>query len=162
MQRVPKGIEIRRFSIETENKTYKPIDVRKTIDEAWIGAKICILFLDYLCTSLPRISSFLTILIWCRGNTIHYLLHGCHHKHPMDGLRLVFPPAGAAIIAGPSMFSFFSLSHYIAKLWKVEVFLHFFSRMEEMEETIITVLDFIIRPIIIGRNGDLHSHDQLM
>ncbi|KAH7836811.1 hypothetical protein Vadar_005970 [Vaccinium darrowii] len=33
------------------------------------------------------------------GNTIHYLLHGCHHKHPMDGLRLVFPPAGAAIIA---------------------------------------------------------------
>ncbi|KAK8681464.1 hypothetical protein V6N13_053867 [Hibiscus sabdariffa] len=32
------------------------------------------------------------------GNTIHYLLHGCHHKHPMDGLRLVFPPAAAAIL----------------------------------------------------------------
>jgi hypothetical protein len=33
------------------------------------------------------------------GNTLHYLLHGCHHKHPMDSLRLVFPPAGAALIA---------------------------------------------------------------
>ncbi|XP_074331149.1 dihydroceramide fatty acyl 2-hydroxylase FAH1-like isoform X1 [Apium graveolens] len=33
------------------------------------------------------------------GNTFHYLLHGCHHKHPMDSLRLVFPPAGAAILA---------------------------------------------------------------
>ncbi|RVW30084.1 Dihydroceramide fatty acyl 2-hydroxylase FAH1 [Vitis vinifera] len=37
-----------------------------------------------------------------RGNTIHYLLHGCHHKHPMDGLRLVFPPAGAAVICVPA------------------------------------------------------------
>ncbi|XP_042512515.1 dihydroceramide fatty acyl 2-hydroxylase FAH1 [Macadamia integrifolia] len=33
------------------------------------------------------------------GNTMHYLLHGCHHKHPMDGLRLVFPPAGTAILS---------------------------------------------------------------
>ncbi|XP_011626583.1 dihydroceramide fatty acyl 2-hydroxylase FAH1 isoform X2 [Amborella trichopoda] len=35
------------------------------------------------------------------GNTMHYLLHGCHHKHPMDGLRLVFPPAAAAILCIP-------------------------------------------------------------
>ncbi|RDX72269.1 Dihydroceramide fatty acyl 2-hydroxylase FAH2, partial [Mucuna pruriens] len=35
------------------------------------------------------------------GNTIHYLLHGCHHKHPMDGLRLVFPPAATAILLMP-------------------------------------------------------------
>ena len=35
------------------------------------------------------------------GNTFHYLIHGCHHKHPMDGLRLVFPPAGTAIILVP-------------------------------------------------------------
>ncbi|KAK7246174.1 hypothetical protein RIF29_41034 [Crotalaria pallida] len=35
------------------------------------------------------------------GNTIHYLLHGCHHKHPMDGLRLVFPPAATAILLIP-------------------------------------------------------------
>ncbi|KAJ7969172.1 fatty acid hydroxylase 2 [Quillaja saponaria] len=35
------------------------------------------------------------------GNTLHYLLHGCHHKHPMDALRLVFPPAATAIIALP-------------------------------------------------------------
>lgn len=34
---------------------------------------------------------------------MHYLLHGCHHKHPMDGLRLVFPPAATAIIAVPVM-----------------------------------------------------------
>ncbi|KAE9600863.1 putative fatty acid hydroxylase [Lupinus albus] len=32
------------------------------------------------------------------GNTLHYLLHGCHHKHPMDGFRLVFPPAGGVIL----------------------------------------------------------------
>ncbi|KAL3643758.1 hypothetical protein CASFOL_014573 [Castilleja foliolosa] len=35
------------------------------------------------------------------ANTLHYLIHGCHHKHPMDGLRLVFPPAAAAILAVP-------------------------------------------------------------
>ncbi|KAK7331300.1 hypothetical protein VNO77_25522 [Canavalia gladiata] len=35
------------------------------------------------------------------GNTMHYLLHGCHHKHPMDGLRLVFPPAATAILLIP-------------------------------------------------------------
>ncbi|KAK4802458.1 hypothetical protein SAY86_000661 [Trapa natans] len=35
------------------------------------------------------------------GNTMHYLLHGCHHKHPMDGLRLVFPPAATAILCFP-------------------------------------------------------------
>ncbi|KAK8918594.1 Fatty acid 2-hydroxylase 2 [Platanthera zijinensis] len=35
------------------------------------------------------------------ANTFHYLLHGCHHKHPMDGLRLVFPPAATAIICIP-------------------------------------------------------------
>ncbi|KAG0504993.1 hypothetical protein M758_N003300 [Ceratodon purpureus] len=31
-------------------------------------------------------------------NTAHYFLHGFHHKHPMDGTRLVFPPAITAII----------------------------------------------------------------
>ncbi|KAJ7015353.1 dihydroceramide fatty acyl 2-hydroxylase FAH1 isoform X1 [Populus alba x Populus x berolinensis] len=35
------------------------------------------------------------------GNTVHYLLHGCHHKHPMDGLRLVFPPTATAILLVP-------------------------------------------------------------
>ncbi|GAB2241573.1 hypothetical protein Droror1_Dr00018348, partial [Drosera rotundifolia] len=35
------------------------------------------------------------------GNTLHYLLHGCHHKHPMDSLRLVFPPAATAILSLP-------------------------------------------------------------
>nr|BAK07445.1 predicted protein [Hordeum vulgare subsp. vulgare] len=35
------------------------------------------------------------------SNTAHYLIHGCHHKHPMDSLRLVFPPAGAAILCVP-------------------------------------------------------------
>ncbi|XP_010540644.1 PREDICTED: dihydroceramide fatty acyl 2-hydroxylase FAH1-like [Tarenaya hassleriana] len=35
------------------------------------------------------------------GNTAHYLMHGCHHKHPMDHLRLVFPPAATAILCIP-------------------------------------------------------------
>lgn len=35
------------------------------------------------------------------ANTLHYLLHGCHHKHPMDSLRLVFPPAATAILSLP-------------------------------------------------------------
>ncbi|KAI4371849.1 hypothetical protein MLD38_010148 [Melastoma candidum] len=35
------------------------------------------------------------------GNTAHYLIHGCHHKHPMDGLRLVFPPAATAVLLFP-------------------------------------------------------------
>ncbi|KVG59777.1 hypothetical protein Ccrd_026336 [Cynara cardunculus var. scolymus] len=35
------------------------------------------------------------------GNTLHYLLHGCHHKHPQDGLRLVFPPTATAILLVP-------------------------------------------------------------
>ncbi|KAG0496253.1 hypothetical protein HPP92_000807 [Vanilla planifolia] len=34
-------------------------------------------------------------------NTLHYMLHGCHHKHPMDALRLVFPPAATAILCIP-------------------------------------------------------------
>ena len=33
-----------------------------------------------------------------KGNTIHYHLHGYHHKHPMDGLRLTFPLAPATIL----------------------------------------------------------------
>jgi dihydroceramide fatty acyl 2-hydroxylase len=28
--------------------------------------------------------------------TLHFSLHGCHHKRPMDRLRLVFPPLFAA------------------------------------------------------------------
>ncbi|KAI1711123.1 nucleolar RNA-binding protein, nop10p family domain-containing protein [Ditylenchus destructor] len=30
--------------------------------------------------------------------TLHFLLHGLHHKTPMDGRRLVFPPAAGSII----------------------------------------------------------------
>ncbi|GAV91461.1 LOW QUALITY PROTEIN: FA_hydroxylase domain-containing protein, partial [Cephalotus follicularis] len=33
------------------------------------------------------------------ANTLHYLLHGCHHKHPMDALRLVFPPLATVILS---------------------------------------------------------------
>ncbi|KAH7372509.1 hypothetical protein KP509_17G007700 [Ceratopteris richardii] len=32
------------------------------------------------------------------GNTLHYVLHGFHHKHPMDKYRLVYPPVGVAFI----------------------------------------------------------------
>lgn len=33
------------------------------------------------------------------GVTVHFLLHGCHHKYPTDALRLVFPPAVGALVA---------------------------------------------------------------
>lgn len=32
--------------------------------------------------------------------TLHFLLHGLHHKTPMDGDRLVFPPTPALLIIG--------------------------------------------------------------
>ncbi|CAK5059125.1 unnamed protein product [Meloidogyne enterolobii] len=32
--------------------------------------------------------------------TLHFLLHGLHHKTPLDKDRLVFPPAAALIIVG--------------------------------------------------------------
>ncbi len=31
--------------------------------------------------------------------TAHFLFHGCHHKYPMDDMRLVMPPAAALPIA---------------------------------------------------------------
>jgi dihydroceramide fatty acyl 2-hydroxylase len=34
------------------------------------------------------------------GITFHFLFHGCHHKYPMDKLRLVFPPVPAALVVG--------------------------------------------------------------
>lgn len=33
------------------------------------------------------------------GKTLHFIVHGCHHKFPMDKMRLVFPPVAAAPIA---------------------------------------------------------------
>ncbi len=33
------------------------------------------------------------------GVTVHFLLHGCHHKYPADALRLVFPPALGCVVA---------------------------------------------------------------
>eukprot|EP00798_Chlamydomonas_sp_ICE-L_P020005 gene20005-26718_t len=34
------------------------------------------------------------------GITFHFLFHGCHHKYPMDRLRLVFPPLPASALVG--------------------------------------------------------------
>ncbi|KAL3140422.1 hypothetical protein ABBQ38_004682 [Trebouxia sp. C0009 RCD-2024] len=35
------------------------------------------------------------------GITLHFTFHGCHHKWPMDSLRLVFPPVPAVpIVSG--------------------------------------------------------------
>ncbi|XP_024370192.1 dihydroceramide fatty acyl 2-hydroxylase FAH1 [Physcomitrium patens] len=39
------------------------------------------------------------------SNTIHYVLHGFHHKHPMDSDRLVFPPLFALSIIIPVWFA---------------------------------------------------------
>lgn len=40
------------------------------------------------------------------ANTLHYLLHGCHHKHPQDPYRLVFPPALAAVFCTALVYPF--------------------------------------------------------
>lgn len=40
------------------------------------------------------------------GNTLHYLLHGCHHKHPQDPNRLVFPPLLCAVMSAAIVFPF--------------------------------------------------------
>ncbi|KAB2637144.1 fatty acid 2-hydroxylase 1-like [Pyrus ussuriensis x Pyrus communis] len=40
----------------------------------------------------------LTRTAW--GNTIHYAIHGYHHKYPMDAMRLVMPPPAAAALSG--------------------------------------------------------------
>lgn len=34
------------------------------------------------------------------GIFLHFLLHGCHHKYPMDTERLVFPPIPASWVIG--------------------------------------------------------------
>ncbi|TKR60003.1 hypothetical protein L596_029599 [Steinernema carpocapsae] len=41
--------------------------------------------------------------------TLHFLLHGLHHKTPMDGDRLVFPPTPALFIVGFFYFIYSSL-----------------------------------------------------
>lgn len=46
--------------------------------------------------------------------TAHFLLHGIHHFLPMDGLRLVMPPALAVVLAYPifMMYTAFIPHHY--------------------------------------------------
>lgn len=46
--------------------------------------------------------------------TLHFLLHGLHHKTPMDSDRLVFPPTAAAIIA-----TFFYVFYYNLLPWPI-------------------------------------------
>ncbi|CAI6000585.1 unnamed protein product [Closterium sp. NIES-65] len=40
-------------------------------------------------------------------NTLHYLLHGCHHKHPQDRFRLVMPPVLFATLSTVVAIPFF-------------------------------------------------------
>lgn len=54
------------------------------------------------CTNfIGQLYIFMILCTFSRWNTLHYLIHGCHHKHPMDGLRLVFPPAATAVLCVP-------------------------------------------------------------
>lgn len=64
----------------------------------WLVLYTCLSFIPPPFQCIASIHIFLT---FCRSNTIHYLFHGCHHKHPMDGMRLVFPPAATAILCVP-------------------------------------------------------------
>ncbi len=40
------------------------------------------------------------------GITLHFAFHGCHHKHPADRLRLVFPPLFAAPLVAAFLAAF--------------------------------------------------------
>ena len=40
-----------------------------------------------------------------KGIVLHFLLHGCHHKFPMDTDRLVFPPLPASLVIAPIWFA---------------------------------------------------------
>ncbi|XP_059848629.1 fatty acid 2-hydroxylase [Hypanus sabinus] len=42
--------------------------------------------------------------------TLHFMLHGQHHKSPFDGSRLVFPPVPASLVVG----LFFAAFHLLA------------------------------------------------
>ena len=67
------------------------------VEAAVVGGIFLWTFIEY---TLHRFLFHMkTTTYW--ANTLHYLLHGCHHKHPMDSLRLVFPPVAAAILAVP-------------------------------------------------------------
>ena len=47
------------------------------------------------------------------GITFHFTFHGCHHKWPLDSLRLVFPPVPACpIVAGV----FYTMHHWLPKV----------------------------------------------
>ena len=84
----------------------------------------CVLFLYISCTHFRHGYGFysLDFVNIFRGNTLHYLLHGCHHKHPQDGLRLVFPPTATAILLVPvrslrvSPFQYFTIQDIIGSL----------------------------------------------
>jgi dihydroceramide fatty acyl 2-hydroxylase len=54
---------------------------------AWQGLE----YLIHRCVFHADLSSY-----W--GITFHFLFHGCHHKYPMDGERLVFPPVPASML----------------------------------------------------------------
>lgn len=71
---------------------YKALVVEKIplskMPEHFVFGTLCWTFIEYL---LHRFLFHMkTSSYW--GNTAHYVLHGFHHKHPMDGARLVFPP----------------------------------------------------------------------
>ena len=47
------------------------------------------------------------------GAQAHFLAHGCHHKAPMDTLRLTFPPAAAAPAIALSRAVFFAAAEIV-------------------------------------------------
>ncbi|KAK2966444.1 hypothetical protein RJ640_009541 [Escallonia rubra] len=69
-----------------------------TLTEWWV---IPLIWLPVVCWFVSMSLRMGHSLPQIAGNTVHYLIHGCHHKHPMDGLRLVFPPAATAILLFP-------------------------------------------------------------
>jgi len=85
-----------------------------------------------------KVVQFHGYLIFCgylrydRMIYMHYIIHGFHHKHPMDGDRLVFPPLYTAAISSAvstskllldkktSMKSIFPLRDLFSVIWLLE------------------------------------------
>lgn len=90
----------------------------------WLVIMLSISHYSVYLSSVESLSECCTnvVNIVFRGNTMHYLLHGCHHKHPMDGLRLVFPPSATAILLIPVRI--YPLFLYVMPLDLMPIFLY--------------------------------------
>jgi dihydroceramide fatty acyl 2-hydroxylase len=46
------------------------------------------------------------------GKRLHWIIHGVHHDHPNDPLRLVMPPSVSIPLAALFLYLFYDMTHY--------------------------------------------------